>query len=115
MPSGPSGSALVQDLQCGRSIKCTSVQNDPRDLNRLSGMTLGVYNLRDYFGAKLDLKAHDDKALAAADDEYWCEGQTCRQHEALLFKATQLFFEAVYDVEGGMCQGLPPRLLVCQG
>ena len=62
-------------------------------------------------GAKLDLKAHDDEALAAADDEYWCEGQTC-QDEAVPFKATQLFFEAVYDAEGGMCQRLPLRWLV---
>ena len=68
-----------------------------------------------FFGPKLDLKAHDDEALAAAGDEYWCEGQTCRQHEALPFKATQLFFEAVYDAEGGMCQRLLLRLLVCQG
>ena len=67
------------------------------------------------FGAKLDLKAHDDEALAVADDEYWCEGQTCRQYEALPFQATQFFFEAVYDAEGGMCQRLPLRLLVCQG
>ena len=67
------------------------------------------------FGAKLDLKAHDDEVLAAAADEYWCEGQTCRQHEALPFKATQLFFEAVYDAEGGMCQRLALRLFVCRG
>ena len=68
-----------------------------------------------FFGAKLDLKAHDDEALAVADDEYWCEGQTCRQHDSLPFQATQLFFEVVYDAEGVMCQRLPLRLLVCQG
>ena len=74
MPSGPSGTALVNDLQCGRSknVLCSELSKDAWGLQfaRLCG-------------EKLDLKAHDDEALAAAADEYWCEGQTCRQHEAL--------------------------------